>query len=74
MCSSDLAGLAMLDRLAGQGRLDTWPQLHIARAELLRALGRPGEAAAAYQLALAAGLPAAERDFITARMRAATAG
>jgi RNA polymerase sigma-70 factor (ECF subfamily) len=57
-----------LDRLAGQGRLDRWPQLHIARAELLRRLGRPDDAGAAYELALAAGLPDAERDFIASRM------
>jgi RNA polymerase sigma-70 factor, ECF subfamily len=68
------SGLAILDRLAGQGRLDGWPQLHIARAELLRRLGRGAEAAAAYELALAAGLPAAERDFITARMADTAAG
>ena len=68
------SGLAILDRLAGQGRLDAWPQLHIARAELLRRLGRDGEATAAYELALAAGLPAAERDFITARMADTSVG
>ena len=62
------AGLAILDRLAGEGRLDRWPQLHIARAELLRGLGRPAGAAAAYEQALAAGLPDAERDFIARRM------
>ena len=62
------AGLAILDRLASQGRLDHWPQLHIARGELLRGLGRPDAAAAAYELALAAGLPDAERDFIAGRM------
>jgi RNA polymerase sigma-70 factor (ECF subfamily) len=68
MADSAEAGLAILDRLASQGRLDQWPQLHIARAELLRRLGRPDAAAAAYQLALAAGLPVAERDFIACRM------
>ena len=39
-----------------EGRLERWPQLHIARAELLRRLGRRDEATAAYELALAAGL------------------
>ena len=68
MADSAEAGLAILDRLAGEGRLDRWPQLHIARAELLRGLGRTGDAAAAYELALAASLPAAERDFIARRM------
>ncbi|MGN6678317.1 MAG: RNA polymerase sigma factor, partial [Streptosporangiaceae bacterium] len=74
MAESPESGLAILDRLAAEGRLDRWPQLHIARAELLRRLGRREEAAAAYQLALTAGLPAAERDFITARMAETAAG
>jgi RNA polymerase sigma-70 factor (ECF subfamily) len=74
MAESPESGLAILDRLAEEGRLERWPQLHIARAELLRTLGRRDEAIAAYQLALDAGLPAAERDFITARMAEAVAG
>jgi RNA polymerase sigma-70 factor, ECF subfamily len=74
MADSAEAGLAILDRLASQGRLDRWPQLHIARAELLRGLGRPDDAAAAYELALAAGLPVAERDFIARRMADLTPG
>ena len=74
MADSAEAGLAILDRLAGQGRLDRWPQLHIARAELLRGLGRPDDAAAAYELALAAALPVAERDFIARRMADLTPG
>ncbi|HEX6932919.1 MAG TPA: RNA polymerase subunit sigma-24, partial [Streptosporangiaceae bacterium] len=68
MAEGPESGLAILDRLAEHGRLDGWPQLHIARAELLRRLGRGDEATAAYELALAAGLPSAERDFIAARM------
>jgi RNA polymerase sigma-70 factor, ECF subfamily len=71
MADSAEAGLAILDRLASEGRLDRWPQLHIARAELLRRLGRRGAAAAAYELAIAAGppgLPAAERDYIARRV------
>ena len=74
MAEGPESGLAILDRLAEQGRLDRWPQLHIARAELLRRLGRGAEATAAYQLALAAGLPSAERDFISARMADTAAG
>jgi RNA polymerase sigma-70 factor (ECF subfamily) len=68
MAEAPESGLAILDQLAEQGRLDRWPQLHIARAELLRTLGRADEAMAAYDRALAAGLPAAEREFIAARM------
>jgi RNA polymerase sigma-70 factor, ECF subfamily len=74
MAESPESGLAILDRLAAEGRLERWPQLHIARAELLRRLDRPAQAAAAYELALAAGLPAAERDFITARMAETVTG
>jgi RNA polymerase sigma-70 factor (ECF subfamily) len=74
MAESPESGLAILDRLAAEGRLERWPQLHIARAELLRRLDRRDEAAAAYQLALAAGLPAAERDFIAARMAETVSG
>ncbi|HEX5188657.1 MAG TPA: sigma-70 family RNA polymerase sigma factor [Streptosporangiaceae bacterium] len=74
MAESPESGLAILDRLAAEGRLEHWPQLHIARAELLRMLDRGAEAAGAYQLALAAGLPSAERDFIAARMADTAAG
>ena len=74
MADSAEAGLAILDRLVGQGRLDRWPHLHIARAELLRGLGRPDDAAAGYELALAAALPVAERDFIARRMADLTPG
>jgi RNA polymerase sigma-70 factor, ECF subfamily len=50
MVRGPVAGLALLDDLAGQ--LATWPQFHIARAELLRLVGRPADAAAAYSAAL----------------------
>lgn len=74
MAESPESGLAILDRLAEEGRLERWPQLHIARAELLRRLGRSAEATAAYELALTAGLPAPERDFITTRMAETSVG
>ena len=63
-------GLEMLDELTASGRLDRWPQLHIARAELLLKAGRAAEAVTAYRAALAAGPPAAERAFIEGRMAA----
>ncbi|MBL8774638.1 MAG: RNA polymerase sigma factor [Acidimicrobiales bacterium] len=44
------AGLALLEGLAGD--LDGYRYLHTARAELLRRLGRSGEAVAAYDRAL----------------------
>src|SRR5262249_51561181 len=68
MADGPQAGLAILDRIAAQGKLSRWPQLHIARAELLCMLGRGDDAAAAYHQALAAGLPAAEQDFIAGRL------
>jgi RNA polymerase sigma-70 factor (ECF subfamily) len=68
MAESPEAGLAILDQLAADGRLGRWPQLHIARAELLRKLDRPADACAAYELALAARLPDAERAFISGRL------
>jgi RNA polymerase sigma-70 factor (ECF subfamily) len=68
MAEGPQAGLAILDRLAREGKLDRWPQLHIARAELLRQLDRGDDAASSYHLALAAGVPAAEEDFIRNRL------
>jgi RNA polymerase sigma-70 factor (ECF subfamily) len=74
MAQGPSAGLAMLDRLADDGRLDRWPPLHVARAELLARLGRCEAARDAYQAALAAAeLPAAERDFIGRRIADLTA-
>jgi len=66
MVRGPLAGLALLDPLAG--RLSGWPPFHIARARLLSRLGRDDEAAAAYRQALACDPPPAERDFIIARL------
>jgi len=68
MADGPVAGLVILDRLTEDGRLDRWPQLHIARAELLHRLGRGSEAVVAYRAALTAGLPKAEREFIGRRM------
>jgi predicted RNA polymerase sigma factor len=46
-----------------------WPQLHLARAELLRQLGRRADAAGAYQAALQLEPPVPERAFIGRRLR-----
>ena len=40
MAEGPAAGLALLDEAGADPRLARWPQLHIARAELLRRLGR----------------------------------
>ena len=41
MSEGPAAGLVILDTVGGDARLARWPQLHIARAELLRAPGPP---------------------------------
>jgi RNA polymerase sigma-70 factor, ECF subfamily len=46
------AGLALVDALAADGRLQDYHLLPAARADLLRRLGRGAEAAAAYRAAL----------------------
>jgi RNA polymerase sigma-70 factor (ECF subfamily) len=68
------AGLAELDRLADDARLGGYPYLQAARADLLRRLGRHGEAAAAYRAALGLTTNSAERDFLRRRLAAVTPG
>lgn len=63
------AGLVILDALAPHPQLQRWAQLHIARAELLRRLGRCGEATDAYRSALGLEPAPASRSFITRRIR-----
>jgi RNA polymerase sigma-70 factor (ECF subfamily) len=69
MSEGPAAGLVILDTIGGAARLARWPQLHIARAELLRRLGRRAEAVAAYEAAIALEPPAPERAYLTRRMR-----
>jgi len=54
------AALVLVDELD----LDTYHPFHATRADLLRRLGRTGEAAAAYQRAAALAPTDAERDFL----------
>jgi RNA polymerase sigma-70 factor, ECF subfamily len=70
MSEGPAAGLVILDAVATDPQLARWPQLHLARAELLTRLGRRPAAAAAYRAALALGLPAPERDFVGRRLAA----
>jgi RNA polymerase sigma-70 factor, ECF subfamily len=60
-------GLALLDGLTGREDLRTWHYLPAARADLLRRLGCPEEAAAAYSAALALVSDGAERAFLRRR-------
>ena len=54
------AALSIVDALA----LDEYQYLHSTRADLLRRLGRPGEARAAYQRALTLAPAGPERRFL----------
>ena len=47
MAEGPAAGLVILDAVGHHPQLRNWPQLHVARADLLARLGRDGEAAAA---------------------------
>ena len=69
MAEGPAAGLVILDALAHHPQLRRWAQLYIARAELLRRLGRDGEAADAYRSALELEPAPASRSFISRRLR-----
>ena len=60
--------LEVVDTLAGDPRLRAYPYLHVVRADLLRRLGRPGDAAGEYEAALALTANAAEREFLHGRL------
>ena len=61
-------GLALLDACADDTALRSWHYLPAARADLLRRLGRPGEAAVAYRAALGLVSDGAERVYLRARL------
>jgi RNA polymerase sigma-70 factor, ECF subfamily len=58
-------GLALIESIEG---LDAYRHLHSARADLLRRLGRRGEAAEAYERALELAGQPAERAFLERRL------
>ena len=62
-------GLALMDELDHRGELAGYHLLPAARAELLRRLGRPAEAAEAYRRALALVSNEAERRHLKKRLR-----
>jgi RNA polymerase sigma-70 factor, ECF subfamily len=62
-------GLALLRELERDGRLEGYYLLPAARADLLRRLGRRGEAAAAYQEALGGVANDSERRYLQRRLR-----
>jgi RNA polymerase sigma-70 factor, ECF subfamily len=62
------AGLALMDSLLDSTRLARGHLLPAARADVLRRLGRWGEAAAAYRVALSRVQNTAERDYLQLRL------
>jgi len=67
MADGPAAALPLVDALSEQ--LGSYHLFHSARADLLRRLGRPEEAAAAYQRALDLPMNAHERTFLARRLR-----
>jgi RNA polymerase sigma-70 factor, ECF subfamily len=61
-------GLELIDAVAERGELDGYHLLHSARAELLRRLGRDGEAASAYERAAELSDNPVERSFLERRL------
>ena len=68
MTAGPEAGLALIDRID----LPEYHLLHAARADLLRRLSRPDEAAEAYRAALALPMNDGERSFLQARLAGVT--
>ena len=67
MARGPAAGLGLVDALAAEGALDRYHLLHAARADMLRRLGRPADALAAYTRALELTQAPAEREFLERR-------
>jgi RNA polymerase sigma-70 factor (ECF subfamily) len=63
------AGLALVDALLAGGQLGAYHLAHAARADLLRRLGRPDDARAAYRRALDLARQGPERRFLERRLR-----
>jgi RNA polymerase sigma-70 factor (ECF subfamily) len=70
MAEGPSAGLVILDAVALHPQLARWPQLHIARADLLTRLGRREEALRAYRRALDLEPSLAEQRFIAKKIGA----
>ncbi len=68
MADGPEAGLAAIGDLERDGRLVGYRYLPAAKADLLRRLGRPDEAAQAYREALELTANQPERDFLTRRL------
>ena len=68
MAEGPIRGLALLEQLAGDARLDGYHLYHAARADLLRRAGWRDDAADAYQMALELAENKVERDYLQSRL------
>lgn len=68
MVDGPAAGLEAMDSLGSSESMDAYMHFHSARAELLRRLGKLGDAADAYRRALQLASNRVERDFLSARL------
>jgi RNA polymerase sigma-70 factor, ECF subfamily len=73
MADGPAAGLELVDALEASGRLSGYHLLAATRADLLRRLDRPAEAATAYRAALGLVTSDAERRYLTRRLDEVTA-
>jgi RNA polymerase sigma-70 factor (ECF subfamily) len=72
MAEGPAAGLELVETLEASGELAGYHLLPATRADLLRRLGRPDEAAAAYREALELVVTGAERRYLARRMAEVT--
>jgi RNA polymerase sigma-70 factor, ECF subfamily len=72
MADGPEAGLRLVEALEASGALPGYHLLAATRADLLRRLDRPAEAAAAYREALELAATDAERRYLTRRLAEAT--
>ena len=68
MAEGPQAGLTIIDRLGADGHLEQYHLFHAARADMLRRLGRQGEAAKSYERALELVTNETERRFLQKRL------
>jgi RNA polymerase sigma-70 factor (ECF subfamily) len=69
MADGPKAALTLIDQLAADGDLEEYHLLHAARADMLRRLGSPEEAAKSYRRALELVTNDSERRFLEGRLR-----